>query len=163
MTKPLALETAQLIDDIIDAKVQNRECFYALDVSNAVKQRGMAASPPKGFGSHNDMAEVVRLTMSAVIARNEYDARLVEVDDGKRLAFLYFPWGTPEVTIQSHVNRKVVALPPVELVMTQVSQQATGQQVTQPTTPLRTSAPATLPKQGLGQHVWDFLRGLVGK
>jgi hypothetical protein len=129
-TGALPPETVAMLVAVVSDKVQNNECFFAIDVSNEVKMQGIKAATPTGFGKHTDMQKVIFDNMVQFMASGMYAC----TDFPYSVAFdipprrLYHPLNTPFAVIDAHENRRVIALPPVEVLMAQKSTQATGTQ-----------------------------------
>jgi len=74
------------------------------------------------------MRPEIEETARALAKVHGYAWALLDVLGGDDQAYLYFPDGTATATIQSHVNRRVTPLLPVEVWAAQVSQQGSGVQ-----------------------------------
>lgn len=165
-------ETERMLEAVLADKVQNDECFFAIDVSNEVKTQGIKAATPTGFGKHSDMQEVVFDRMTTFMASDLYACTdfpyNVALDLPSRR--LYHPLNTPQATIDAHENRKVIALPPVEVLAAQKSTQATGTQQKMVSTPVvpPTASDARdaagiagmVPPKTLGGHILDASKAL---
>lgn len=124
----LNADTLAAVRAVVEEKMRNRECFFALDATNEVKQRGYKSVPPSNFGSHRDMAPAVQDHAQEQALLHGYAWSSLDVDDGNKTAYLYFPDGTNASTLQSHVDRRVTPLIPVEVWAKQVSLQGSGVQ-----------------------------------
>lgn len=150
MINSLNDDTVDLLEVILEEKVQNKECFYALDITNEAKLRGSGEVPPRGFGSHTTMKEFIHEWMRTAPG---YDGWLAPLPNGRQ-AVLYFPVGTPQATLAAHQQREVKPLLPVDVIMAQKSQQATGVQVP-------AAAPAAAPP-GMFGKLGKHLKQLFG-
>ncbi len=173
---PLDPTTARALAHAIDTAMYNREVFFPIDISNAVKLQGYASVPPSNFGTHTQMREEIAVVAPALARTHNYEWTFVDVDDSRQQATLYFPSGTPVATLQAHVNRRVTALIPVEVWAAQRSQQGSGiqRQATLPVQPDASTQPDTATQaidpapaiaaqiadsvKRLGQHIIDQLK-----
>lgn len=159
---PSQLDPATVVSirDVVARKMQNRECFFLLDVTNEVKRIGYGTTPPSNFGSHSVMRPTAEDAAKELAPTQAYSWAILDVKSGNEQAYLYFPDGTNVATIQSHVNRPVSPLVPVEVWASQVSMQASGIQGQASKTATSTQSVTTAPAgKTLGQHIRSLLSG----
>lgn len=100
--------TANLIQEIIDRKINNNELFTAFDVSLAVKELASAKGEP--VERHRHMKGTIHQTIEPFVQQGIYNSELWDVGAQTR-AFLYYPNGADPNTYVPVARRNAKPAP----------------------------------------------------
>jgi hypothetical protein len=106
-TIPLNAQTEALVAAEIARRVAAQGTFYALDVTNAVKQAG-------GIGRHRDMAPAVREAFleGGMEGYEMHPTLKIDFRGAREEAYLYAPVGADPTLIDAELAREVQPLKP---------------------------------------------------